>query len=177
MMLRLEHLQQADDGFNTIIEIYTDAFPREERREVSHIKELLANEPSYHLTAIYQTDDPADQIIGLLSYWELGEAVFIEHFAIDSRRRGNGVGSEALQMIVNHLENRPIVLEVERPETAIARRRIEFYRRQQFVLWDLPYRQPPYRNGDDWLPMCLMTNGFAPTQALIRRLHQTVYHH
>ena len=50
-----------------------------------------------------------------------------------------------------------IVLEVEEPIDELTKRRIGFYQRQGFTIQDMPYQQPPYRKGDDWYPMKLMT--------------------
>ena len=54
-----------------------------------------------------------------------------------------------------HGMDRPVVLEVEMPliKGDITHRRIGFYRRQGFSLRRIPYKQPPYREGDKWLPM------------------------
>ena len=49
--------------------------------------------------------------------------------------------------------------EVEMPEEEMAIRRINFYKRQGFTLWEKPYMQPPYKSGDDYLPMLLMAYG------------------
>ena len=48
---------------------------------------------------------------------------------------------------------------VEMPEEEMAIRRINFYKRQGFTLWEKPYMQPPYKSGDDYLPMLLMAYG------------------
>lgn len=58
-----------------------------------------------------------------------------------------------------HQLKKPIILEVEMPEEEMAIRRINFYKRQGFTLWEKPYMQPPYKSGDDYLPMLLMAYG------------------
>jgi hypothetical protein len=50
-------------------------------------------------------------------------------------------------------------LEVEIPEEEMAKRRINFYQRQGFSLWEKPYQQPPYKTGDNYLPMLIMAYG------------------
>jgi hypothetical protein len=50
-------------------------------------------------------------------------------------------------------------LEVEIPEEEMAKRRINFYQRQGFSLWEKPYQQPPYKAGDNYLPMLIMAYG------------------
>jgi hypothetical protein len=77
-------------------------------------------------------------------------------------------------------EGRPIVLEVELPETDIARRRIAFYERNGFRLWtSRNYQQPPYRQGDAPIAMRLMAWGNLPEsrfEEVVRRIYREVYH-
>ena len=102
----------------------------------------------------------------------------MEHFAIHEDLRNNGLGGQAMKIFLKDM-NRPVVLEVEMPliKGDITHRRIAFYRRQGFSLRRLPYKQPPYREGDKWLPMKLMSTGPAkkwlPMTELVR---DTIYH-
>ncbi|MBR8702363.1 GNAT family N-acetyltransferase [Porphyromonas levii] len=148
---------------------YLEAFPREERREVEEISRLLSDEPRYHLLGI----EDEGIVVGLLTYWELGEWYYGEHFAIDSSCRGHGVGAEVMKSFL--LGKRQIIFEVELPEEEMACRRIGFYERLGFKLWDMPYLQPPYRVGDAPLPLRLMTNGMEPTEAIVKAIHTSVY--
>ena len=80
------------------------------------------------------------------------------HFAIDPSQRNGGHGKNVLNQLCHQLK-KPIILEVEMPEEEMAIRRINFYKRQGFTLWEKPYMQPPYKSGDDYLPMLLMAYG------------------
>ena len=71
----------------------------------------------------------------------------------------------------------PVILEVELPETEMSRRRIGFYERCGFKLCLLPYRQPPYRKGDDFLPMFIMYTGIEDIAASFERIKQLIYRH
>ena len=81
-----------------------------------------------------------------------------EHFAIDPAQRNGGYGKSVLNHLCQLLKH-PIVLEVEIPEEEMAKRRINFYQRQGFSLWEKPYQQPPYKTGDNYLPMLIMAYG------------------
>ena len=81
---------------------------------------------------------------------------YIEHFAIHENYRNKGYGQKVMELIINGIQGM-IVLEAEEPYDDISYRRIRFYQRQGFILHDVPYQQPPYRNGDEWFPMKLMT--------------------
>ena len=49
-----------------------------------------------------------------------------------------------------------VILEVERPEDEMSRRRIGFYERCGFTLCKQDYLQPPYRKGGEAVPLYLM---------------------
>ena len=74
---------------------------------------------------------------------------------------------------------KPIVLEVERPIEEMAERRINFYKRQGFNLWENDYHQPPYRKGDDFLPMNLMVYGDLSAEKdyeqVKNKIHKEIY--
>jgi hypothetical protein len=56
--------------------------------------------------------------------------------------------------------NNNVLIEVELPETEMARRRIGFYKRLGFCPHhDIEYIQPPYSDGLSPLPLMLMTHG------------------
>lgn len=148
---------------------YLAAFPKEEQRELEDMSRLLIEEPRYHIWGIEYNKN----IVGLLSYWELDEWVYGEHFAIDALCRGNGMGAEVMRLFSSKYDR--IIFEVEPPEEEMACRRIGFYERLGFTLWDMPYLQPPYRAGENPVPLRLMTNGMSPTESIVSEIHRVVY--
>ena len=103
---------------------------------------------------------------------------YVEHFATNPALRNGGYGKRTLEYLCNYLK-RPIVLEVERPVEEMAKRRISFYQRQGFTLWEKDYCQPPYKPGDDFLPMYLMVHGELDCEkdfeTIKKRIHKEVY--
>lgn len=65
------------------------------------------------------------------------------------------------------------------PLEEMAQRRINFYKRQGFVLWEKEYQQPPYKNGDPFLPMYLMVYGSLQCKqdfdTVKKKIHKEVY--
>ena len=61
----------------------------------------------------------------------------------------------------------------------MAKRRISFYQRQGFTLWEKNYCQPPYKPGDDFLPMYLMVYGELNCEkdfeTIEKKIHTEVY--
>ena len=132
------------------------AFPSDERRDDEQQRAYTDRNAKFHCLLIRELNVP----IGLLTYWEFEDFIYIEHFAIHEELRNNGYGKQAMQTFLKET-SLPVVLEVEMPliKGDITHRRIAFYRRQGFSLRRMPYKQPPYREGDKWLPMKLMSTG------------------
>ena len=104
----------------------------------------------------------------------MNEFFYIEHFAIATSQRNKGYGENTLQHITSTL-NKPIVLEVEKPDDHITQRRINFYKRCGFILHSYPYVQPPYRETDKPLPMFLMTFGEINMERMYEQVKRRIY--
>ncbi len=94
-------------------EIYMTSFPADERREWALV-ERLADDPSSPMTMLKITDG-GGRAAGLLTIWRFDGLSYIEHFAVDSSRRGSGLGSKVLSRVVKAEMPVPIVIEVEPP--------------------------------------------------------------
>lgn len=154
-MIGLQRITTADtDLYSYMEQLITQSFPAEEYRELKELRTYTDTKPHFHNNIIFHNNIP----VGLITYWDFDRFCYIEHFAIDPTQRNGGHGRTALNQLCQLLK-RPIVLEVEMPEEEMAQRRINFYRRQGFSLWEKPYQQPPYKPGDGYLPMLLMAYG------------------
>ena len=166
----LTRLYLAD--FEAIARLLEYSFPPTERRTKEDQRALFDTEASYRVYGI--PNEQGAGINGLLAVWELDEIIFLEHFAVDPALRGQGLGSRMLQELV-HMTNKPVCLEVEPPETEIARRRIAFYQRNGFFLNEYPYVQPALANGQPPIPLLLMTHGRALTAAEFTKIRDLLY--
>lgn len=154
-MLKLQRITTADaDLYSYMESLMMQSFPPEEYRELEELRQYTDTKAHFHNNVIFYNNVP----VGLITYWDFGHFYYVEHFAIDPSQRNSGHGKNVLNHLCQLLKL-PIVLEVEMPEEEMAQRRIRFYQRQGFSLWDSPYRQPPYKPGDDYLPMRLMAYG------------------
>ena len=132
-------------------QIYIGSFPYEERREWNEMKELL-HHPHFTLNEIM--DD--QELIGLISIWNLSDFIFMEHFAIAESFRGKGIGSKVVKQILEAKPTR-IILEVDKPTNESTRRRITFYDRLGFSVCESNYWQPPYAADKSKIKMLLMS--------------------
>lgn len=172
-MLRLQRIHTADAELYAFMEqLLTASFPPEEYRALEQLRLYTDTREAFHNNVILDGETP----VGLFTYWDFGDFCYGEHFAIDPERRNGGYGKRALEELCRTVHPRPIVLEVEMPEEEMARRRIGFYQRQGFALWDKPYQQPPYKPGDGYLPMRLMAYGGMDPEQDFGKVRDCIYH-
>ena len=70
--------------------------------------------------------------------------------------RNGGLGTEFLTQYLSQL-TKPLIIEVERSNTIIAKRRIEFYKRLGFVANSYDYIQPSYHSDKKGVPMYIVS--------------------
>lgn len=130
------------DALDAVKSLYMASFPPEERREWSDIEEkILKGDDCYAIYVI----NCNQSFSGFISRWKFDDFIYVEHFAVDERQRGRGVGTLALAEFIAKADS-DVVLEVELATTSeMARRRIAFYERCGFkACYDFEYIQPPY---------------------------------
>lgn len=181
-MIRLQPISTSDfQHYKFMEELLIDSFPPEEYRQLDELREYTDRTGNFHNNIIFDDDLP----VGFITYWDFDRFYYVEHFATNPALRNGGYGRRTLEYLCNHLQL-PVVLEVERPAEDtegmaedMARRRISFYQRQGFVLWEKDYYQPPYKPGDDFLPMYLMVHGNLDPEKdyedIRHKLHTVVY--
>ena len=170
-MIRFQPITTSDvQHYKFMEELLVESFPPEEYRELEHLREYTDRIGNFHNNIIFDDDLP----IGFITYWDFDGFYYVEHFAVDPTQRNGGHGKNVLNHLCELLQH-PIVLEVEMPEEEMAQRRINFYKRQGFVLWEKPYLQPPYRPGDDYLPMLLMAHGNLERERDFETIKNSIY--
>ncbi|GAA0381175.1 GNAT family N-acetyltransferase [Paenibacillus motobuensis] len=138
--------------FDKIFAIMKASFPESERRTYARQKELLAD-PHYRL--ITETNS-SNQLIAFMAAWEFPLFRFVEHIAVDPATRGSGIGGKLMAAYIEE-SLKPILLEVEYPDTEMAQRRIGFYERLGFRLNPFEHVQPPLQKGQPGLPLKIMS--------------------
>lgn len=156
-------------------QLMTDAFPPEERRPIEQQRAYTDHNPLFHSNAVVENG----QFAGLINYWQLDGFLYFEHLATCPSLRGGGLGKRILETLCANAAL-PIILEVEPPTNEIASRRIGFYRRCGFSLWDKQtYMQPSYAPGLPSIPLLLMAYGDIDEEQdferTVREIHRHVY--
>lgn len=174
MVLNYNNISVNSLQFKNIKRLLIASFPSDERRDMADYERIARDNAKFSLLAAMNCNNFA----GFISSWDFDRFSYVEHFAIESTLRGQGLGGQLLSHFVATV-GKPVILEVEPPESEMARRRIAFYRRHGFKLWsEIDYVQPPYSPSQHAQPMRLMTCGFtaaAQVSAAAREMKRVVY--
>ena len=159
--------------FEEAWEIYESSFPSDERRTLDSQKELIKNK-QYNFFMVLK-----DKIlVAIITEWKFEDFLCVEHLAVKKEMKGKGIGTELLKKYLSKNKQK-IVLEVERPETEIATKRIKFYEKIGFKLNTFDYIQPAYGKDKNQVPMFLMTYpeeiNESEFSSIREKLHITVY--
>ena len=152
--------------------IYEEAFPIDERRDFKQLTDIFDINKNIDIEPITEND----RIIGFIIYWIFDSFVYIEHFAVDKEKRGNGIGTEILKRFIAKT-NRPIVLEAELPTDNISTDRITFYQRLGFELHNYKYIQPAYDADRNPIELCLMSHSTTSNIPDLDTVRDTLYQH
>lgn len=151
--------------------LYIESFPLSERRPVETMLDLYKADNPFEISVAIKDD----LIVGFLTYWDLGEFIFAEHFAISPEFRNGGYGQNVMELFISK-SDKPIILEVELPTTILSERRIGFYQRLGFRLWeDVQYQQPAYYEHTGAIPMKLMSYGDINVEKDLSEIRSNIY--
>ncbi len=160
--------------FDCIYTMIVDSFPSHEVRNYEEQKGLLDN-PKFH---IYVMEDDAGGVKAFISVWDVADYGFVDHFAVSPKFRNEGLGSKILEELHQFL-GRPLFLEVDLPETDIAKRRIGFYERNGYTLNPYPYQLPALTPESQPVTLRIMSTDGMLSQETFQLLQQdllaTVY--
>lgn len=168
-MLEKIRLEEFDEIYNMIVE----SFPTHEIRDYQKQKDMLNNDKFN----IYIMKDNGN-IKGFISIWDIDDYGFIDHFAVSSKFRNEGLGGKILKE-VKDIINSEIFLEVDKPCDDINKRRIGFYERNGYFLNPFEYILPPQSEGLEPMELLIMSSGGLLTlekfNSLIKTLIEVAY--
>ncbi len=148
----LELLDKKD--FDEVYAIMEASFPETEIRPREE-QYALFDDRAYRILVRREEGNTA----GFFAVWDFPEVLYIEHFAVDGRLRGGGIGAAMIGEL-KALSDKPICLEVER---------------NGFFLNPYPYIQPPISAGRDAIPLLIMTGGGFIDEAKFEKIKQLLY--
>ena len=153
-MVKLRKISdESDKDFGKLIELYKEAFPLEERRNEEQLISMLKDEPRMTFNAI----ECDGELCGLFVYWDFKTFYYLEHLAVFSDMRNKKIGEQTLAWIAENLKGLRI-LEAEPADTEIAVRRVHYYERNGYKVYNKDYMQPSYRPEGDGCALWVMCN-------------------
>ncbi|MDY3929350.1 MAG: GNAT family N-acetyltransferase [Clostridia bacterium] len=113
---------------NKIYELYMNAFPEIERKPFSF---LLDKQKDKSVDLLYIEND-IDEFVGEAISVKYKDMILLDYFAMDSQKRGNGYGSQALKLLIERYSEKRFILEIERDDVECEnleqrKRRKKFY--------------------------------------------------
>ncbi|MEG0797079.1 MAG: GNAT family N-acetyltransferase [Odoribacter sp.] len=163
-MITLKKITAEDSAFIKLTEVYTEAFPPEERRRIEQLKYLMKTQANMYFNAI-----ECDGVLaGLFVYWDFTEFYYLEHLAVYGEMRNKKIGQQVLDWIKEHLKGSRL-LEVEPADNEIAIRRIHYYQRNDYKILTKDYVQPSYDGTRSSLPLWIMGNEEYTDQSLLKK--------
>lgn len=157
------------DQFDVVWGIFVKSFSEDERRIKEKQYALLSN-PLYNL----DTYEENDRTVAYIAYWDFGDFLYVEHLATEPEMRGRGIGGKMLKDLIKQ-KNRLTVLESEKPDEEIAKRRIGFYDRLGFKVNSYEYFQPSYGEGKEELSLVFLSNPRLLAPDEFEKIRLTIY--
>lgn len=108
--------------------LYREAFPKCERKPFSIIKAMAK---SGKTDLLYFEDEKG--FVGMCATINGSDAILIDYLAVAKKRRGTGLGSEMLRLLLEHYKGYGVFLEIERLNEK-AKNNLERIRRRDFYL-------------------------------------------
>lgn len=138
----IQDLNTSDEYYDTFREMYRDSFPVHEQRDVKQ-QEYAFSRHEYHLEGYVHENI----LVAFIAWWEFGDYIYIEHFAVNPNMRGRNMGSDILGNFMKTHAQKIILLEIDPPADNLSRKRLLFYQRLGFVENPYQHRHPAYRTG------------------------------
>ena len=156
-----------DKLFPIFEQLYRISFPEYEQRTFDHHAKALTAENCY--VNCYQQDD--GQFIGFVVYWQFAEYIYIEHYAISDKVRGQGYGTRLLGELVAQTD-KIVVLEIDPVIDEISQKRLRFYLALGFVENRFTHVHPPYQSKFNGHSLRVLSSGRELTDAEHQRFCQ-----
>lgn len=132
--LKFRRIELAEDlGFDSLFQIYKEAFPASERKDHAHLVAMIRRPEYIFLTA--SLDEAVVGFVIMIAFPD-SAAALLEYFAVDKKHRGQGLGKQIFIAAAHdtRIGDRFLLLEVEsdklpsRGQQTIKRRK-DFYKR------------------------------------------------
>lgn len=151
-MMELVRIYADDPRFKKAYSLLERSFIPEERRDYDELMRVMKGD-LYHFNILINDGE----YVGIMLTWEFKNFLYLEHFAIEEDKRGQKLGTTAINMLTKAYDR--VVLEIEVPDDAMKEKRKQFYLSNGFFLNDHHHIQPKYHLNDEDLILLIMSSG------------------
>ena len=134
-------LDLEDSYYKAFSYLYKKSFPIFEQRTQEQ-QERAFNHPNYNLQAFFD----GNLFVGVVSFWEFAQYIYVEHLAIMDEHRGKGYGHKMIQNFVR-TNLKKIILEIDPLVDDTSFARLRFYKDCGFFENPYDHKHPPDRKG------------------------------
>ncbi len=142
--------REAHRFYAPAMHIYRTSFPVFEQRDNS-LQLKIMQDSDYLFYAVVL----GEELVGLLMCWEMSNLMYVEHFAISDKIRGQNLGTRTLQTLKQSTK-KPIILEIDPPVDEVSKKRRHFYERLGFEMFDIEHMHPAFVAGNPDYPLKIM---------------------
>lgn len=137
--------QTSDPLYEQAMALYTISFPFHEQRQALSQSQILQQD-AYHFDVICDNGE----FVGEILYWDIADALYIEHFCVSPAMRNRHYG----QRILSAYQSTPLILEIDPPVDALCLRRKGFYERCGFTENPYAHVHPPLSPRESGAQAC-----------------------
>lgn len=152
--------------FKATWSLYEGSFPSNEKRQLTTQEKIFKNQ---NYTALCYINSK-NELIALLFYWKFDNFYFVEHFAVNPEYRGQSYGTKILNDFLKDKNN--VVLEIEPVCDEQTKKRLEFYKRLNFIENSYEHFQIPLKKEDKSIILTLLSYEKAINNKEYSKLHE-----
>lgn len=162
------------ERFSELFEIMEYSFPPTERGS-RRLQSREYERPAFRSMCLSREGLRDGRVAAFMNYYDFGDFIFLEHFAVARELRDMGMGSQLMHELITR-EGRPIVLEAEPAvQSEEAERRTEFYRRLGFCVNPYTYYQPAFSAEYPSIELALLSYPDPLPEAEFLRVRDILY--
>ena len=110
--MELQNIQKEGKKYKEeVYALYVEAFPEVERKPLELI-ETLSAQGKMEMLAITENEE----FLGLAINMMTGKTALLDYFAIAPGRRGGGIGSRSLKLLLERFHNQKYIFEIEKQD-------------------------------------------------------------
>ena len=98
-MIKFTPIDTKHPAYSNIEQLWLSSFPPDERRECQSQRHNTDNNPLFSCYLIENIENSQSTFIGFITVWDMGDFIYLEHFATSPSVRNKGYGKQIMKKI------------------------------------------------------------------------------